>query len=365
MNRFEENFNESEQKFIKNTKRKVIHCINSVFNNGAGDSDIMSSIHSFLLSCGVNEYRKCKIDLHYLFYPVLVDVDFGNLYEISTKHIVTGMPRTLKEYVTTKEWDSYFGVTDTGVDLDNYIEDYSNLIIGLWNNCKELSKIGEEDCKFISALIIGEYVTKLQEIDSGKVDVRVGTRDRFKYVLNDNKELEKKIADLTNENNRLKNDIYLLERNNTKKVSDESKRKDVELNRVIQKQDEQIKSLKDRIREFENISIEIKNKDNLSNGDIDYNKKVIFVGGCDKSIELLKKLFGNSKFYTSDKTKIESAIFERCDCIVYLTNFLSHSLYYKVKNLAGNVTQIHCNYDNISKILDQLSLCRELIYNEQ
>lgn len=89
--------------------------------------------------------------------------------------------------------------------------------------------------------------------------------------------------------------------------------------------------------------------------DIDYNKKYVFVGNDNKGFqEQIIKQFPNAVFVDSNINLFAASI----DMVVALTNHMSHSIYYDVKEQCKNkgIPFIHCKYSNIE-------LIKELIWN--
>lgn len=345
------------QKTIIRTRKRMVKKINSIFDNCQYNKNLMESVSSFLISCGTCKYyENLSIDCNSLFRPSLENVDFEDVYEKIQRHLTNTFPKTLSEYMKSGI-DHYFSPSDKYVNFAYYMEDYSTSIIeARINSCDDIIKISDEDIDFLCSLVLSEYISKLNILDSGKCDFTMSVRNRLTELIDDNDRLENELKKEQEENSRLRNELYFAEnkKERVKVITDNSKI--IELNREIRRKDIEIEALKKKIDELSAIHEIIENKQNKdNNSEIDFEKKFIFVGGCFNTVRQLKNLFSNAYFYDNE-SEIDKFVITSDDAIVvYLTDFISHSTYYKVRNMCEKTKQIHCPNSNIVRVLDTIS----------
>lgn len=345
------------QKTIMRIRKRIVKKINSIFGNCQHNKNLMESVTSFLISCGTCKYYKTlNIDCNFLFNPSLENVNFEDLYEKIQRNLTNTFPKTLSEYMKSGI-DHYFSPSDKYINFAYYLEDYSTLIIeARIESFDNIMKVSDEDIDFLCRLIISEYISKLNTLDNGKCDFTLSVRNRLTELIDDNDRLENELKKEKEENSKLRNELYFAnnKKEKIKVVTDNSKI--IELNRDIRKKDIEIETLKKRIDELSTIHTIINNKQNEhDNSEIDFNKKFVFIGGCFNTVKQLKNLFKNAYFYDSENEIDKFVITSDDTIIVYLTDFMSHSTYYKVKNMCENTKQIHCPNSNVVRVLDTIS----------
>lgn len=343
------------QKTIMRIRKRMVKKINSIFDNCQHNKNLMESVSSFLISCGTCKYyENLNITCNSLFSPSLENVDFEDVYEKIQRNLTNTFPKTLSEYMKSGI-DHYFSPSDKYVNFAYYLEDYSTLIIeARINSFDDIIKVSDEDIDFLCRLVISEYLSKLNTLDNGKCDFTLSVRKRLTELIDDNDKLENELKKEKEENSKLRNKLYFA--NNKKEkvrvVTDNSKI--IELNRDIRKKDMEIETLKKRIDELSAIHTIVDNKQN-DDYEIDFDKKFVFIGGCFNTVNQLKNLFQNAYFYDNENEIDKFVITSDDVIIVYLTDFMSHSTYYKVRNMCEKTKQIHCSNSNIVRILDTIS----------
>lgn len=172
--------------------------------------------------------------------------------------------------------------------------------------------------------------------------------------------LEKEIALLKEQSQ--KDDC--MEKESEKRLM-EYERKTQELMGGIEMRDKQIVGLKDYIKsqdEFLAIQNQTEEEpDESVNLDNLQAKKYLFVGKISEALPDLKRKFPGSVFMETE-TKDVSAI---CvDAIVLLTKWMSHSMFYKVKNskIFRKVPSVMCNTKNINRIYYDMD--KSLAFNQ-
>lgn len=198
---------------------------------------------------------------------------------------------------------------------------------------------------------------QLDLLDSGKSDISVGINKRINEIIEDNGKLEDKISLLEIENRIMEIELNRYASKKEKIIYVEDKSRISELNKEVKSKDAYITELEKKVEELSYIK-EISDKRNTSESsedEIDFDKKFIFVGGCLNTVKQLRDLFQNAYFYNNE-TEIDKFVVTADDVvIVYLTDFMSHSIYYKVRNMCGKTKQIHCPSSNIVRVLETIS----------
>ena len=186
--------------------------------------------------------------------------------------------------------------------------------------------------------------------------------------------LIERINKLENENELLQSSNTALEKrvvnyetdlgSNNKIVSFDSLKEIKRLNSEVESLREKLLSQKDQLSLMEELLVqkEIEVDDTSEELQIDMellqSKKYLFAGRSQEAFPQLKKLFPNSVFMT-ETTKDLTGI--QVDAVVYLIKYISHSMYYKVKNsvVSENRPCINYNGKNMNKLLEIMQ--REVI----
>lgn len=349
-------YDENTQKIIHRVRKQLMKYINQIFPNCQYNIDNFTQcISSFLISCGVNEYVEwAHVNCHHLFYPALMNVDFSKIYNLIRKYCVPQMPKTLLDYSKMSKCDWTIEETDQYINLNWYIDDYIAALIAAWIQCNDNNfKLTNDNKKLLCTLIIDEFISKLYLIDEEKCDLASAVDKRLKELIDNNKELQESNIVLKKENVSLKNQLYLIKNKSDKPKTIIDNTKINELNKEIRKKDLEIQSLKNKIYELSIVFDKtIKKECNPCTKELDFNKHVIFVGGHDNTIASLQRLFPNAKFISHERDNLDKSTISHCEAIIFLTSFMSHSLYYKIKNILNGINQLHCSFDNVAKILE-------------
>ncbi|MDE6435051.1 MAG: hypothetical protein K2L07_12580 [Lachnospiraceae bacterium] len=137
------------------------------------------------------------------------------------------------------------------------------------------------------------------------------------------------------------------------KIATKYERESGKLNKKIEQKDKEILRLKAYIKSQEEF---IALQDNTEPEDVELvdeghlqSRKYLFVGDAEEALPELKKKFPNSIFMQSETANISKV---SVDMIVFLTKWMSHSMYYKVKNskIYQKVPSVMCNTKNINRI---------------
>jgi alanyl-tRNA synthetase len=163
-------------------------------------------------------------------------------------------------------------------------------------------------------------------------------------LLNKIKSLEEKTNELQKKNDELQKTIYKKDKELSHKECQSSSTKNIKTGNVASD-----KMFKEEIIEITNKKIEIEN--------IDTTKKLLFVGGYIPTIRKLKTVYKNSENIMNCSAICSANYIKSFDGIVFFTNFISHSLYEKIKNVAksNNCKWIHCHSDNIDLIVKEIN----------
>lgn len=137
-------------------------------------------------------------------------------------------------------------------------------------------------------------------------------------------------------------------------VAVEYERQSAKLIKELEKKDSEIVRLKDYIRSQEEfLALQSKTEPDEAaavNMDILQAKKYLFVGDAKEALPDLRKKFAGSILMQSETTDISNI---SVDAIVFLTKWMSHAMYYKVKksSIYQKVPSAMCNTKNIDRIL--------------
>ena len=169
---------------------------------------------------------------------------------------------------------------------------------------------------------------------------------------------------LIDENLRLQTEIDNL--NTRLQKSAQRKEKVIEKKALIDnpelvKENEQLKEiieeLKNSIKELEEIiSLKTEKEETDVLTDIQ-DDKILFIGGHQNEQQKLQYIFKNAEFFDKCSMNIQANYLSKFDYVVFLTHYMSHSLYHKVKGIAeiSNVPYIHCEFNNIKLIIEHIA----------
>lgn len=197
------------------------------------------------------------------------------------------------------------------------------------------------------------------------------SKDDYTHSLEKtNNELIEKIKKEDTENLTLKNHIrslnQIIQKNNNTKNDELEKNYNKEihdLNKTIALQQKRIKELEesqDELHKLRTLMFELENQeDSNTKEDIDYeqalseisgNKRIIFVGGHIKLLDVLKDKYPNMVF-VGNRNTISSQLITNADYIFFFYNFLNHGLYHKIMGMINSNSHIKWDYIS-SKNLD-------------
>ena len=168
-------------------------------------------------------------------------------------------------------------------------------------------------------------------------------------------QLEKKdrtIESLTNENMLLKEKI----RKNEDVVHSEKTKKEKKLEKDLLEKEKEIESLKQKLEMAEQYTDIVSRTENVEeNITVDSSELQAFKYLCvvehEEIISQLRILFPNSIFVSTATTSIKNM---KADAIVILTRYISHRLYYKIRNSNIDAPYIYCNGTSINSVLNDI-----------
>lgn len=349
-------YEDSLETAVKKIKRKIIKKFNSCFIGCEKNNTIASSILAFLISCCMNKYNNPNGKIEdKMFYPCLLDVDLNDVWEKIGRNLVDNLG-TIEEYMEKKP-------TDVNNNMDNLVHYMSNFCsymieARLFNDGEtKFLDINDEEIIFFCKMCIGEFLGQLDMIDSGKSSIINGVSKMINEILEDNANLEEKIALLDAENRKMKAELNKFASQKENIVYVEDKSRISKLNKEIKSKDAYIAELEQKISELSYIK-ELSNKSEVNEADenkIDFDKKFVFVGGCFNTVKHLKNLFKNAHFYNDSATANKVDLTSDDVVVVYLTDFMSHAIYYRIRNMCNDIKQIHCNSNNIVRVLETIA----------
>lgn len=167
-----------------------------------------------------------------------------------------------------------------------------------------------------------------------------------------------KIEQLQKENENLKRQLSKVSNHKEKIVERKVLIDNPELlreNKILNEENERLQS---EIKELENLIIIAEDRESKQNEAFHHirNDKILFVGGHQNEQQKLRFLFPNAEVFDKCSMNIQANYLLRFDYIVFLTRYMSHSLYHKVKGMADmqNVSYLHCSHNNITMIIDEI-----------
>jgi hypothetical protein len=208
--------------------------------------------------------------------------------------------------------------------------------------------VSDENNDSIMLLEINKYLEKENNVitkDNKKLRQQLEmNQSETEKLLNKIKSLEEKTNELQKKNDELQKTIYKKDKELSHKECQFSSTKNIKTGNVASD-----KMFKEEIIEITNKKIEIEN--------IDTTKKLLFVGGYIPTIRKLKTVYKNSENIMNCSAICSANYIKSFDGIVFFTNFISHSLYEKIKNVAksNNCKWIHCHSDNIDLIVKEIN----------
>ena len=227
------------------------------------------------------------------------------------------------------------------------------------NDLEEIISLYNMDvlCKMYNTLMDLYYQSFSWERITG-VDKNTIYRNNLKKLENEIGKLKSKIDSLSKENDSLKisnmkdkNDaIYEYEAENKR-----LRKQIAELTEKIGHQAFEIDSQNELIDELQNKLPDIV----YDVVDIDYLKQYKYLFVCNRNDKLLsqfERCFPNSIFMNTPTKDIDLV---KCDYIIFITKYISHSIYYKVKqsNVYRDVPNIMCNSTSVKSIMSEMYHC--------
>lgn len=347
---------DSLAKAITKYRRKLVNEINTYFNeNAVGVAD---SIMCFLVPYSVLNYKERKSKYINCFYPVLNDLDLRNVYSMISTNLVKDLPNNIEDCLGTEEFKWNIKTeNDKFQNIFCYMDDYASCLIEariINNSIGEISKMNDSDIYFICKMCFGEFLTQLDLLDKGKSNIYIGARKRIDEVLDDNTMLENELSKLKKEKAVISNELSKYKNKKEKIIYLRDDSTIAKLNKEIREKNNEIDILLKNKKELESIisatSVRCDNEKEKT-FDVDFELKYVFVGGNINVINRLKIIFPNSIFCDNERI-IDKRCLDDAFMIIYFTNNISHSLYYKIKGLCANNKQVHCSNDNVVKIID-------------
>ena len=263
--------------------------------------------------------------------------------------VTTEMKCACKQYVKRKansnpdiEDDNYFKLLPTKYEECEML--FTDLLQGVFISLYAMFNSSEAEA-------MGQYMTNKIKDEQKKEQWQRHIREQ---------ELLNKIEDRNNLIDCLNNEIERLEKQleqQPKTINDEHRAIREHNEALLRKISKLERMLASSTSSKNNESELILNDEIIEDDimDIDYNKKYIFVGNDNKGFqEQIIKQFPNAVFVDSNINLFAASI----DMVIALTNHMSHSTYYDVKEQCKNkgIPFIHCKYSNVE-------LIKELIWN--
>lgn len=358
----------SDEEFFLNTVKLYILFMASGYNLNInnGDSVNIYEICNTSVEFFGYEHEPAKIaDLSRILidsYPVN-DINFGTIDKAVLRILDEAIQKELTAYIMDrtntvinetldKEESAVFDAIHEAV-MRSYVErgDSAAILNIFYHVVKRSTKI------------VIETLTPKEKADTAGGDIVIKELESQIAELSEKYEKEKKTADAykqaflsngfydlceqkTDESEELKKKVTML--NNALTESD---RANTKLAEKMMKLEEENKSLQEEINLILPESMERKEpEENIRLKDVDYTKKYAFVMQNPQQLELegeLKEMFPNSVI--AKKTSQINASF---DLVIFITEFLSHSMYGAIKKLCKDmgVSYIHCGNMNAEKI---------------
>ena len=305
-----------------------------IITNHNGNSAWLLQVINYL---GTGKKYNYKPDIYQLFRDYCISFTYMSLYRSGK----AGIPFS-KVYLAREVFpESIDAVVETILDM--YFMDCFYKMFDISQECVYRDFSWENYTKRTQQDVLVEQIKRLQKENE--------------LLKNTNSTLNDKLMLLDNqisEDNRI---TSLEEYRKNKNLTDEiAKLKD-----IITNQKDKIDSLENLLSQKETESDE-KEEGLVIDMDLLQSKKYLFVGRAQEALPELKRLFPNSVFM-QEETKDITGI--HVDVVVFLIKYLSHSMYYKVKNakLYEDAFCINYNGKNINKLLETMQ--KEIINTEK
>lgn len=206
------------------------------------------------------------------------------------------------------------------------------------------------------------------------------SKDDYTHLLEKtNEDFKEQLRTKDTENLVLKNQIKSLNQiiqssNNTKsnEIEKNYNREIHNLNKTIAVQEKRIKELEENQEELyklRSLMFDLENqediniKENINYGEllleISNDKKIVFVGGHIKLLDILKEKYPNMIFIGNRNT-ISTHLINNADYVFFFYNFLNHGLYYKIMGMINS--NPHIKWDYISS--KNINLVEKDIYKK-
>jgi uncharacterized protein YlxW (UPF0749 family) len=184
-----------------------------------------------------------------------------------------------------------------------------------------------------------------------------------KKVEKQSKLLEQEKSSIVSENNRLKAKLEQLQEENTKLQNTLNKHEKQAIN------NEKIDTLNKRIKTLTEQNAQLRQaianpttedfdefEDMPDDRAININRNLLFIGGHTTTLDKLQNIYSKADYVSNETTEINQNYMNNFEGIVFLTDFLSHNLYKKIKKLADKykIKYIHCKNNNVDLIVDDI-----------
>lgn len=175
----------------------------------------------------------------------------------------------------------------------------------------------------------------------------------FNFLVEEHNELRENFSLLREANVK----INVIDNSHNQKLASDNRRKQKDINKLEKEKSKvggENESLRKEIEELSNI-ISLLTTPNEGKS-LDTSAKILFVGGKEDLYSNLNMVFPNAKHISTESKDIGFDYINGFSKVVFLTSYMSHSLYYKIKNmLNADMPVCHCDKRNMDLI------CREIL----
>jgi len=183
-------------------------------------------------------------------------------------------------------------------------------------------------------------------------------QDTIEKLKRENNYLQDKIKVLEGQVSRIAKDTEAQYINQVQELKKKIKDLEIELAEEKKKENE-LFALRELLFSLEHEEEDFKSEEESINID---NIKGVIVGGHEKWQQRMKALLPNFTFYKTDTENIDPNAFNNIDIIFFYTKYLSHSLYYRIINIA-RAKSINLGYINTTNEDRAISSIKSQIRN--